>query len=244
MPYSFHSRCRRVPRTLRTGRGEGLRVLAVTCGEAKEEAVAPAGSAGGRIGPERRPQGGFDGRIGQASHRRNPRSLCGSAPACSRDRGGNGPVAGRLADQGRMPEIGLAPFPAPGRSRIANARPGPCRTMPPAVSSRPCPGGETRHVTACRMRTPSGEFRAARNLRHPRMTSFPTRHAPYHFPNGTACARPSGPDLALSRRHRRPGTFGMCTIGRLTASRAIRACIGLIACVTCAAIESLDWSQP
>jgi hypothetical protein len=56
--------------------------------------------------------------------------------------------------------------PSPWRTRIVNARPSSCRTMPPAADRRPCPGGRMRHATACRMWTSSGDTRAAREPRH------------------------------------------------------------------------------
>jgi hypothetical protein len=72
--------------------------------------------------------------------------------------------------------------PWPWRSRIVNARPSPCRTMPPAADRCPCPGGRTRHATACRMWTSSGEARAAREPRHRLLI----------FSEGKARGRPSG----------------------------------------------------
>jgi hypothetical protein len=87
------------------------------------------------------------------------------APAGSQGEGGNGPVAGRLADAGGY----LAQCQTPWRSRIIYARPSPCRTMPPAADRCPCPGGRTRHATACRMWTSSGEIRARAQSAPPRM---------------------------------------------------------------------------
>jgi hypothetical protein len=54
-----------------------------------------------------------NGLTGQASHRRDPCPLCRPAPAGSQGGGGNGPVAGRLADAGRVsdPRSGVLAFP-------------------------------------------------------------------------------------------------------------------------------------
>ena len=81
------------PRTCRIGREESLRGAAVTCGGTKEEAAHRRCSAGSLDVRFRAP--------GQASHRRDLRPLCRQTPAGSRGGGGNGPVAGRLADAGR-----------------------------------------------------------------------------------------------------------------------------------------------
>ena len=88
--------------------------------------------------------------------------------------------AGRLSGQGWKRACGgppcgcgegvLTSSQAPWRSRIVNARHSPCRMKPPVADRCPCPGGKTRHATACRMRTPSGDIRARARIAPPRMS--------------------------------------------------------------------------
>jgi hypothetical protein len=65
----------------------------------------------------------------------------------------------------RMREGCLAQCQPPWRSRIVNARPSPCRTMPPVAQGCPCPGGEQaardRLSDADTIRRSSGRARAA-----------------------------------------------------------------------------------
>jgi hypothetical protein len=127
---------------------------------------APAGSAGSRISLNGRPS--RDVLTGGSAKPATGEILAPCArpaPAGSQGEGGNGPVAGRLADAGGY----LAQCQTPWRSRIIYARPSPCRTMPPAADRCPCPGGRTRHATACRMWTSSGEIRARAQSAPPRM---------------------------------------------------------------------------
>ena len=60
-------------------------------------------------------------------HRRNPCPLCRSAPAGSRGGGGNGPVAGRLADAGKGVAFKRRRLGAPGSPTQGQARVGECR---------------------------------------------------------------------------------------------------------------------
>jgi hypothetical protein len=143
------------------------------------------------------PCGTPDGRIGQASHRRNPCPLCRPAPAGSQGEGGNGPVAGRLADAGGY----LAQCQTPWRSRIINARPSPCRTMPPAADRCPCPGGgQAARDSPVGCGHHPAKFGPARNLRHPACHRESGACTPNPLPNGTACARPSGLSFPKLRR--------------------------------------------
>jgi hypothetical protein len=133
---------------------------------------APAGSAGSRITTQDdRPSQPPDKSSPLVPGQRRPavrvRVETGLWRAALRMRGGHG-----------------VKTPWPWRSRIVNARPSPCRTMPPAADRCPCPGGRTRHATACRMRTSSGEARAAREPRHRLLI----------FSEGKARGRPSGID--------------------------------------------------
>jgi hypothetical protein len=139
-----------------------------------------------------------DGRL--TSHRRNPCPLCRPAPAGSRGGGGNGPVAGRLADAGRAWRSRAAPWRFPHHS---TRRPSPCRRMPQAVEAARVRAANKRHATACRTWTPSGGTRARARVAPPRACAA---HAhPYQTSSeASARARPSGPDLpfqtpALSR---------------------------------------------
>ena len=84
---------------------------------------APAGSAGSRVSLNGISNGMSNGRIGQASHRRNLCPLCRPAPAGCQGEGGNGPVAGRLADAGRASGAVSEALAFPDRQRKAQPVP-------------------------------------------------------------------------------------------------------------------------
>jgi hypothetical protein len=133
---------------------------------------APAGSAGSRITTQ-------DDRPSQPPDKSSP-LVPGQRRPAVRVRVETGLWRAAL----RMPGGCLAQCQPPWRSRIVNARFSPCRTMPPVADRCPCPGGRTRHATACRMWTSSGEARAAREPRHRLLI----------FSEGKARGRPSGID--------------------------------------------------
>ena len=127
------------PPTCRSRREESLRVLAVTCGGTKEEAVHRHCSAGSRIGLN-----GFPLRGAPTGGSAKPATGEILAPCAGPRR----PAAGAGVETGlwraalRMRGGCLAHCQPPWRSRIANARPSPCRMKPDAVLSCPCPGDE------------------------------------------------------------------------------------------------------
>jgi hypothetical protein len=90
----------------------------------------------------------------------------------------------------------------PWRSRIVNARPSPCRTMPPAADRCPCPGGgQAARDSPVGCGHHPAKFGPARNLRHPACHRFESGACtPNPLPNGTACARPSGLSFPKLRR--------------------------------------------
>jgi hypothetical protein len=104
----------------------------VTCGRWREEAVHRHCSAG-------RCRSLPGGRL--TSHRRNPCPLCRPAPAGSRGGGGNGPVAGRLADTGKGMALTRRALALPHRQREGQARVGEChKPLRPPVSGQPTSG--------------------------------------------------------------------------------------------------------
>ena len=197
--------------TCRSRREESLRALAVTCGRTMEEAERRHCSAGRiLVPPGRAPD--------QPPEKSSPLvpASAGRQPGWGWKRACGGPSCGY--GEGRGVQA------SPWRSRIVNARPSPCRRMPQADFSRPCPGGGKRYATACRMWTPSGETRARARFAPPNS---------FHLPNGTACARPSGdftcPHIpAVCRagalphaplpRNRKSETLLSCDVPALTAS--------------------------
>ena len=107
--------------TCRTRREEGLRGLAVTCGGPMEEAVhrrvpLAASTPGSGEGPSQPPEKSLPLVPGPRRPAVRARVETGRWRAALRMRGGCG-------DQ----------TPLPWRPRIANARPGACRTMPPVL---------------------------------------------------------------------------------------------------------------
>ena len=150
---------------------------------------APAGSAGSRIS--------LYGLIGQASHRRSPRPLGRPAPAGCQGWGGNGPVAGRLADAGRVSGALSAALAFPHCQRKAQPVPDEagCRFELPVSG---------RRMMACDRLSDADTIRRYSGPRADCATphvSAKARHAHHtHTPNGTACARPSGLSIAKLRR--------------------------------------------
>ena len=125
---------------------------------------APAGSAGSRISLNGISNGMPNGRIGQASHRRNPCPLCRPAPAGCQGEGGNGPVAGRLADAGRASGAVSAALAFPDHQRKAQPVPDDAtRRSRLPVSGRRTSG--TRPPVGCGHHP--AKFGPARDLRHP-----------------------------------------------------------------------------
>lgn len=189
VPSFSHSRHRMDPKTYRARREEGLPVSAVTCGRTTEEAVhrrvpLAAGSA---------LRGSLEGMISQASHRINPCPLCRPAPAGSRGGGGNGPVAGRLADAERAFDLLSHVWASSHFQRKVRHVPDEagCR-FEPLVSGWRLSG--TRPPVGCGHHPAA--IGPARKLRHPACLVSDGTCTPTKFPNGTACARPSGPSPA------------------------------------------------
>lgn len=153
-------------------------------------------------------KGFLEGVIGQASHRRNLCPLCRPAPAGSRDGGGNGPVAGRLADAERALDTSFdvwaslhfkrkvrhVPDEATRRFRAARVR----------VASK-------RHATACRMRTPSGGNRVRAQVAPPRMSRLRRdMHTTPNFRTAQPVRGPPESDMCETRkRNASGGGFGV-----------------------------------
>jgi hypothetical protein len=155
--------------------------------------------------------------IGQASHRINPCPLCRPAPAGCQGEGGNGPVAGRLADAGRASGAVSAALAFPDHKRKAQPVPDDAtRRSRLPVSGRRTSG--TRPPVGCGHHP--AIFGPARRLRHPsHVSATAAACTPNPLPNGTACARPSGLSFPKLRRRDARRVSACCTLP-LAAHRA------------------------
>ena len=102
----------------------------------------------------------------------------------------------------------------PGCPRILNARPSPCRMKPDAVLSCPCPGSEKCKQPPVGCGHHPAIFGPRAHCATPHVTVSFVACIPHPFPNGTACARPSGIQSDPPGGHAPCGRFGM--LGRRT----------------------------
>ena len=147
--------------TCRSRREESLRALAVTCGRTMEEAEHRHCSAGRiLVPPGRAPD--------QPPEKSSPLvpASAGRQPGWGWKRACGGPSCGY--GEGRGVQA------SPWRSRIVNARPSPCRRMPQADFSRPCPGGGKRYALPVGCGHHPARLGPARGLRHPTHSIFRT----------------------------------------------------------------------
>jgi hypothetical protein len=159
---------------------------------------APAGSAGSRISLNGRPS--RDVLTGGSAKPATGEILAPCArpaPAGCQGEGGNGPVAGRLADAGRAWRLNALALAFPDHLRKAQPVPDDAtRRSRLPVSGRRTSG--TRPPVGCGHHP--AIFGPARNLRHPACHRESGACTPNPLPNGTACARPSGLSFQKLRR--------------------------------------------
>ena len=200
--------------TCRSRREECLRALAITCGTTMEEAVHRHCSAGRFLVPP-----------GRAPDQPPEKSLTLVPASAGRQPGGggNGPVAGRLADTGKGVAFKRRPG-APGSSTQGQARVGECRTPFQAARVRAARGGMPSLSDADTIRRSSG-LRA--DCATPCMRLACTRIQTFS-PEASARARPSGPGLpfqtpAVSRAGMDPRCAPVTATAR-SAARQARSC--------------------